>query len=118
MVMEPRIIEFNGVAVEFRVDETLAPSVLRVFAGTTPIDTEVDSLPVPRRPTWLRFAIQVLRAYRTKIGHRFAHRCVFEPSCSRYAELALREKGMTRGAWYTVRRLWRCRPGRGGVDLP
>ncbi|MBI2566426.1 MAG: membrane protein insertion efficiency factor YidD [Candidatus Schekmanbacteria bacterium] len=115
---EPRIIELRGVTIECRVDETLAPTVLRPFAGTTPLDSEVDALPLPERPRWLRIAIRLLRGYRSHIGHRLGHRCVFEPSCSRFAELALRRKGAMRGLWFALRRLSRRRPGAGGIDLP
>jgi putative membrane protein insertion efficiency factor len=44
--------------------------------------------------------------------------CRFYPSCSHYAADALREHGLARGSWLTVRRLGRCHPFHpGGVDL-
>ena len=67
---------------------------------------------------WLRAMILVLRWYRVRIGSQLGQRCVFEPSCSRYAELAFRERGLVFGSVLVVRRLSRCRPGQGGVDLP
>jgi uncharacterized protein len=115
---DSRRIEVAGVTMEFRMDTQLAPSAIRALAGRTPGDEEVDGLPLPTDPAWLRLAIRGLRWYRTRIGVRLGQRCVFEPSCSRYAELALRRRGALRGGWFTVRRLWRCRPGRGGVDYP
>jgi putative membrane protein insertion efficiency factor len=43
--------------------------------------------------------------------------CRFEPSCSRYAEEALRRHGAARGTLLTVKRLMRCQPfHRGGFD--
>jgi len=114
----PRIIELNGTTIECRVDDALAPSVLRAFAGTTPLDAEVDSLPIPEGARSLRLAIRFLRWYRVRIGPRLGHRCVFDPSCSRFAELALRRKGPMQALWLILRRLGRCKPGAGGVDLP
>ena len=113
-----RIIELNGATIECRVEETLAPSVLRAFAGTTPLDLEVDGLLIPRRPRWRGIAVRSLRWYRTRIGPRLGHRCVFEPSCSRFAELAFRRKGPIQALWLVLRRLARCKSGAGGIDLP
>jgi putative membrane protein insertion efficiency factor len=43
--------------------------------------------------------------------------CRFEPSCSRYAEEAVRRHGAGRGAALALRRLARCHPFRpGGLD--
>jgi uncharacterized protein len=113
-----RIVESQDTAIECYVDETLVASVLRAFTGTTPHDLEIDSQPIPLRPLWLATVIQVLRWYRTRITPTLGQRCVFEPSCSRYAELAFRERGLFRGVWLIIRRLFGCRPGAGGVDLP
>lgn len=115
---KPRIIELDGDTIECRVDEMLAPSVIRTLVGTTPLDAEVDNLEVPERPVWLRLAVGGLRWYRVQITPHLGQRCVFEPSCSRYAELAFRQRGLIGGVWLTLHRLWRCKPGSGGVDLP
>jgi hypothetical protein len=43
--------------------------------------------------------------------------CKFEPSCSRYAEEALRVHGPIRGSWLALRRVLRCHPwSHGGYD--
>jgi putative component of membrane protein insertase Oxa1/YidC/SpoIIIJ protein YidD len=114
----PRVVELNGLTIECRIDDHLAPAALRAFAGATPLDVYVDALPVPDGPKWLAIAVRVLRWYRTRISPALGQRCVFEPSCSRYAELALRQKPTREAFGSTVRRLRRCRPGYGGVDLP
>lgn len=115
---ESHIVTFQGIEIEFCVDASLIPSTLRAFVGTTPRDTEVDDLPVPANPFWLRACILMLRWYRSKISKRIGQRCVFEPSCSRYAELAFRQYGFTRGLFASLGRLRRCGPGAGGVDIP
>ncbi len=113
-----QVIEVGGAIIELDVDEKIAASALRAFAGTTPLDSAVDVLPVPRKPWRLAVAIRGLRWYRCSIGPRLGQRCVFDPSCSRYAELMLRHSGITRSLLPSIHRLWRCRPGAGGVDLP
>jgi putative membrane protein insertion efficiency factor len=47
----------------------------------------------------------------------FGRACRFEPSCSRYAEQAIRTHGMMRGVLMAARRLARCHPlGGHGYD--
>jgi len=37
-------------------------------------------------------------------------RCRFTPTCSRYAEAAIRRDGVLRGGWKAVKRIARCNP--------
>jgi putative membrane protein insertion efficiency factor len=59
-------------------------------------------------------AVQLLslpiHAYRLVISPWLGPGCRFEPSCSRYALIALEEHGPVRGTWLSVRRLLRCHP--------
>ena len=58
-----------------------------------------------------------IRLYQRVISPALPRRCKYEPTCSAYAVEALERHGARRGAWLTVRRLVRCRPGGvGGVD--
>ena len=104
--------------VEFRIAESWLPSVTRAIAGRTSRDRDVDDLIIPLRPFWLRASIRLLRFYRRVRPQSVGNRCVWDPSCSRHAELALRNLGFLRGLLAIVNRLNRCRPGYGGVDLP
>lgn len=51
----------------------------------------------------------LVRGYRRVLSPLLPPRCRFHPSCSAYAEEAMRRHGM-RGAWLAVRRVARCHP--------
>lgn len=108
----------GDIEIDLRVEASLAPSVLRAFAGVTAFDLEVDSLPLPKSPFWLHYCVRLLRWYRTSLSPYLGQRCVLDPSCSRFSELAFRRHGFFKGALATIERLWRCRPGAGGIDVP
>lgn len=112
------IVSVGGDTIEWVGDQRLLSTIKRTIVGTTDIDDQIDGLPIPDRPIWLHFTVRLLRLYRRHISIRLGQRCVFEPSCSRYAELVLRENGFFRGSAQAAMRLKRCRPGQGGVDLP
>ena len=59
----------------------------------------------------------LLRLYRLAISPALGPACRFEPSCSAYAEEAIRRFGAVKGSYLAVRRLFRCHPFvRGGFD--
>jgi uncharacterized protein len=70
---------------------------------------------VPVGPRWaLRFLV---RLYRRFISPALPHACRFEPSCSAYAEEALRVHGIFRALRLIAARLLRCHPFHpGGYD--
>ena len=58
-----------------------------------------------------------LYLYRALISPLLGPRCRFYPSCSEYAIAAVRNHGIIRGLFLTVKRLLRCHPWHsGGVD--
>jgi uncharacterized protein len=58
-----------------------------------------------------------LRAYRRIVSPLFPRRCKYEPTCSAYAEQAIRELGILRGSAVAAWRLLRCNPwSHGGYD--
>jgi putative membrane protein insertion efficiency factor len=62
------------------------------------------------------FLLLLVRGYRRFVSPFLGQRCRFAPSCSAYAEEALRRHGI-RGAWLAIRRLCRCHPfNPGGYD--
>ena len=119
MKEEPsRIVKIKGIEYSLNLDDTMQASVLRALTGTTPLDDEVDNLTMPQKPIWLRMCVRILRWYRTRLSPQLGQRCVYEPSCSRYTELSLRKYGFFKGLYFSTKRLHRCRPGAGGIDMP
>ena len=64
-----------------------------------------------------RFFIGSIRLYRVLLSPLIGQQCRFEPSCSRYAEEAIRRFGPWRGTWLGIKRILHCGPWhRGGYD--
>ena len=64
---------------------------------------------------WL--LIGLIRVYRATLSGWLGGQCRFAPSCSAYAEEAIRTHGAVRGAGLSLWRILRCNPfGRGGVE--
>jgi putative membrane protein insertion efficiency factor len=65
----------------------------------------------------VRILLVLIEVYRVTLSPLVGGYCRFVPSCSAYAEEALRRRGAVRGVWLTVRRLARCHPFHpGGYD--
>jgi len=71
-----------------------------------------------RHGSWLaKHAVRCIAGYRALVPAYGRRVCIFEPSCSRYAETAICRFGLFRGLVIFVKRFWRCRPGHtGGLD--
>ncbi|MBI4409520.1 MAG: membrane protein insertion efficiency factor YidD [Gemmatimonadetes bacterium] len=67
-----------------------------------------------------RILLGLIRAYRRGLSPLLPPACRFTPSCSAYAEEAVRRYGALRGGWLATRRLLRCHPfgGRGYDPVP
>ena len=62
-------------------------------------------------------AVAAIRLYRRTLSPLLPPACRYWPSCSAYAEEALREHGFVHGLSLTLARLARCHPWGGhGVD--
>jgi uncharacterized protein len=61
--------------------------------------------------------LAAIRVYRVTLSGWLGGQCRFLPSCSRFAEDAIRTHGAVKGTWLATRRILRCNPfGRGGLD--
>jgi putative membrane protein insertion efficiency factor len=61
--------------------------------------------------------IGLVKGYQLVLSPLLGPRCRFWPSCSHYAEEAIRVHGPWRGGWLAARRILRCHPGcEGGID--
>ncbi len=65
-----------------------------------------------------RILVWLIRCYQRLAPEKIRNRCRFEPSCSDYMILSLQKWGVLRGVIRGIRRLLRCKPPFGGVDLP
>ena len=64
---------------------------------------------------WL--AVGAIRGYRIVLAGSLGGHCRFSPSCSHYAEDAIRSHGLFRGLALGTWRILRCNPfGAGGID--
>lgn len=62
-------------------------------------------------------ALVSIKAYRYGLSPWLGARCRHAPSCSAYAEEAIRLHGAARGGWLALKRLGRCQPwGTYGYD--
>jgi len=68
--------------------------------------------------TLMRFLFIIpIRLYRYFISPLLGPSCRFYPSCSNYAEDAIKQHGVIRGSWLALKRLAKCHPWHeGGID--
>jgi len=62
----------------------------------------------------------MIKLYRVTLSPFMGRSCRFQPTCSRYAEEALRRWGLVKGSWLMLRRIARCHPfgGQGYDPVP
>jgi putative membrane protein insertion efficiency factor len=65
-----------------------------------------------------RIAFRIYKSVLSPILHTFSSsQCLYLPTCSEYAYIALSRFGVVRGSWLTLRRVARCHPfAKGGLD--
>ncbi len=83
----------------------------------------VRAVAAARRALWIAgwaarmVLIGLVRVYRLTLSAALGGQCRYFPSCSAYAEDAIRNRGAVAGSVLTVWRLLRCNPwSGGGVD--
>ncbi|MBQ7656750.1 MAG: membrane protein insertion efficiency factor YidD [Clostridia bacterium] len=64
-----------------------------------------------------RALLSMICFYRRRVSPGLPYACRFTPTCSEYAEEAIRRFGAVRGGQLAARRLLRCHPfAKGGYD--
>ena len=106
----------NAADTALNVPEHLRPSTMRALGMTPDMDIAVDAIKTVPTGLLKRFIVAGLIQYRRLRPQSIGNRCVFEPSCSRYSELAFRQNTLLKAFRLTLDRLRRCRPGNGGLD--
>lgn len=66
----------------------------------------------------VRVAYRVYKFFFSPLFHAFSpSQCLYLPTCSEYAYVALQRFGAVRGSWLALRRVLRCHPfAKGGFD--
>jgi putative membrane protein insertion efficiency factor len=60
-----------------------------------------------------------IRAYQLSLSALVGRRCRYLPTCSDYADTAIRQHGLWAGGWIGLSRICRCHPwGGSGYDPP
>ena len=66
----------------------------------------------------VRLAFRLYKSLLSPVLHAISpSRCIYLPTCSEYATIAVSRFGWVRGSWLALGRLARCHPwGKGGLD--
>ena len=77
-----------------------------------------ESTVSPHRPAVFVYPfIWLIYLYRLTLSPFIGNACRYAPSCSHYAEEALRKHGIIKGGWLAIKRVGRCHPWHdGGFD--
>ena len=72
----------------------------------------------PQPTVATRIAFRIYKAVLSPVLHAFSpSQCLYLPTCSEYAYVALVRFGPIRGSWMALRRFARCHPfAKGGFD--
>ena len=59
---------------------------------------------------FIKFLISLIKGYRYFISPIFGHSCRFLPTCSEYSIDALKEFGLIKGIFKSIKRILSCHP--------
>tara|TARA_B100001063_G_scaffold237963_1_gene259474 strand:- start:1248 stop:1499 length:252 start_codon:yes stop_codon:yes gene_type:complete len=59
---------------------------------------------------FIKFIIMLIKVYKYFVSPLFGHSCRFLPTCSEYSIDALREFGLIKGIFKSIKRILSCHP--------
>ncbi|MDC1032732.1 membrane protein insertion efficiency factor YidD [Candidatus Pelagibacter sp.] len=59
---------------------------------------------------FIQILIKLIKGYRYLISPLFGHSCRYLPTCSEYSIEALKEFGLTKGVFMSLKRILSCHP--------
>ena len=59
---------------------------------------------------FIQILIKIIKGYRYLISPLFGHSCRYLPTCSEYSIEALKEFGLTKGVFMSLKRILSCHP--------
>ena len=66
---------------------------------------------------FIKILISLIKVYKFFISPLFGQSCRFLPTCSEYSIEALKEFGLVKGIYISIKRILSCHPwGKGGFD--
>ena len=93
------------------------PSLIRGSSTSSPASVARETRPSSRTGFAATLALLPIRFYRRFLSPALGERCRYYPTCSAYAEEAVRELGAFRGMILAAWRVLRCNPfSAGGLD--
>ncbi|XOD70158.1 MAG: membrane protein insertion efficiency factor YidD [Sodalis sp. (in: enterobacteria)] len=69
-------------------------------------------------PPVSKLLIKLIRGYQVLISRLLGPHCRFKPTCSSYGIEAIREFGILKGNWLTLKRVLKCHPLNPGGEDP
>ena len=64
-----------------------------------------------------RLVLALIRGYQRWLSGGLGANCIYHPTCSEFAYVAIERHGVARGVWLALRRIARCHPfAAGGFD--
>ncbi len=114
----PQEISFEKDFSHIEADPENQVLLYRLFYVKTPLDAQIEALPLSGLAFWRKWVIMLIRYYQKHWSRKLGNRCVYDPSCSHFSELAFRKYGFWKATRETLKRLKRCNYHNGGLDLP